>query len=181
MLWFDRLIKKIIRIYRKAIFKRKISCPHNNFTLVGRVDAINTNIKLGKNVTIYQDVFFWGKGPIVIGDNVSIGNGTVIASLSEQGITIGDNSIFGGRCYIIDCDHSFYLDSTIRSQPQTVSPIYIGSDVWLASDVTVLRGSKINDGAVIGAKSLVKGEVPPNSISVGVPSKVIKYRSYEIN
>ncbi len=177
LLIFDRIIQKIIRAYRKAVFKRKIACPHNNFTLVGRVDAINTNIKLGNNVTIYQDVFFWGNGPIVIGDNVTIGNGTVIASLSPEGISIGENTIFAGQCCIIDCDHSYDLGTLIMDQEQKKGPIHIGKDVWLASGVTVLRDSNIGDGAVLGAKSLVKGEVPSNSISVGIPSKVIKYRS----
>ena len=54
--------------------------------------------------------------------------------------------------------------------------VIIGSDVWLAANVTVLKGSKISDGAVIGAKSLVKGEIPENAIAVGIPAKVIKQR-----
>lgn len=41
----------------------------------------------------------------------------------------------------------------------------------------MLKGSKIKDGAVIGAQSLVKGEIPENAIAVGIPSKVLKYRS----
>lgn len=52
----------------------------------------------------------------------------------------------------------------------------IGNDVWIASDVTILSGSIIGDGAVIGAKSLVTGDIPPYAIVVGVPARIIKYR-----
>lgn len=47
---------------------------------------------------------------------------------------------------------------------------------WLAVNVTVLKGSKNGNGAVIGAKGLVKGEIPENAVAVGVPAKVLKYR-----
>ena len=39
-----------------------------------------------------------------------------------------------------------------------------------------MKGSQIHDGAIIGASNLVKGEIPPNAIAVGIPSKVKKYR-----
>lgn len=67
-------------------------------------------------------------------------------------------------------------DMLVRNQEQSTAPIYIGDDVWIAQNVTVLKGTTIHDGAVIGAKALVKGDVPQNAICVGVPSKIIKYR-----
>lgn len=48
----------------------------------------------------------------------------------------------------------------IRNQKSTVSPITIGDDCWIAAGCKVLKGSHIKDGAVIGALSLVKGEIP---------------------
>ena len=78
ILFLDRCFKKISGMWRKAVFKRKIKCKHNNFSLVGKVTLINRNIKLGKNVTIYPDCLFFGDGPIEIGDNVDIGQGTII-------------------------------------------------------------------------------------------------------
>ncbi len=80
ILFFDKCFKKIALLWRKAVFKRKIKCNHNCFKLLGNITLINRNIKLGKNVTIYPDCLFFGDGPIVIGDNVDIGSGTVIYS-----------------------------------------------------------------------------------------------------
>ena len=174
---FDRVVNKIKRSYRKHVFRSKIGCEHNCFSLVGNVHLINTNIKLGKNVTIYPNVMFWGDGPITIGDNVDIGNGTVIyASKTGGGITIGNNTVIAAQCYIIDMDHGMASGELIREQADSVAPVEIGEDVWLAADVTVLKGSKIGNGAVVGAKALVKGEIPENAVAVGTPAKVKKYR-----
>ena len=177
LLLFDRVLQKIIRTYRKAVFRKKINCPHKDFNLVGRVTLINTNIKLGKNVTIYPDVMFFGDGEIIIGDNVNIGNNTIIYSSKGGGVSVGDHTMIAAQSYIIDADHGIEGGELISKQACTVEPISIAKDVWIASNVTVLKGSKIGDGAVIGAKALVKGEIPSNAIAVGVPAKVKKYRN----
>lgn len=176
ILMFDRKKNKIVRAYRKQVFKKKINCPHSKFVLVEKVNLINKNIKLGKNVTLYPDVSFFGDGVIEIGDNVDIGNGTIIYSSKNGGISIGSNTAVGAQCYIIDADHGTSKSELIRNQENSVSPVEIGDDVWIAANVTVLKGSTIKNGAVVGAKSLVKGELPENSISVGIPTRVIKLR-----
>lgn len=176
-LLIDRIIQKVIRSYRKAVFKKNIGCKHKDFHLVGKVNLINKNINLGHNVTIYPDVMFFGDGPIIIGDNVDIGNGTVIYSSKFAGVTIGNNTMIAAQSYIIDADHGIKRDVLIREQENSVLPIIIGEDVWIAANVTVTKGSKIHSGAVIGAKALVRGEIPENAIAVGIPAKVIKERS----
>lgn len=173
----QRVIRKLRQLFRNLAFKEAISCPHNNFTLVGNITLINRNIKIGKNVTIYPNVMFFGDGPIEIGDNVAIGNNTIIYSSKDGGVKLGDHVWIGANTYITDTDHGTRAGELIRNQANTVASVSIGNDVWLATDVTVLKGSIISDGAIIGAKSLVKGSVPANSISVGVPAKVIKYRT----
>lgn len=52
----------------------------------------------------------------------------------------------------------------------------VGNDVWLASGVCVLRGVSIGDGCVIGANSVVTKDIPPYSVAVGAPAKVIRRR-----
>lgn len=77
--YYDRVISKALRTYRK------IKCQHKYMILEG-------NIKLNHNVTIYPDVMIFGDGPITIGDNVNIGNRTIIyASKSWDGVTIGND------------------------------------------------------------------------------------------
>lgn len=178
MLFFCRIIDSIIRRFRKMRFKKEINCPHSDFNLVGPVTLINKNIQIGKNVTIYPGCMFWGDGTIKIGNNVSVGNNTIIyASSRGGGVTIGDDTHIAAQCYIIDMDHGTELQSgCISSQANIVSPVVIGSDCWLGANVTVLRGSFIEDGAVVGAKGLVKESIAKNSIAVGIPAQVKKYR-----
>ncbi len=176
LLFFDRMLQKIIKSYRKNVFCKKIQCEHKQISIVGNVTLINNNIKIGKNVTIYPGVMFWGDGPIVIGDNVDIGKDTVIYASKDGGVTIGNNTSIAAQCYIIDMDHGFKAEAFISSQPNSVEKVIIGEDVWLAANVTVLKGSKIGNGTVIGAKSLVKGDIPENAIAIGIPAKVLKYR-----
>ena len=85
--------------------------------------------------------------------------------------------MIAAQCYIIDMDHGTQADKRIVEQTNSVAPVIIGEDVWIAANATVLKGSDIKDGAVIGAKSLVKGEIPENAIAVGIPATVKKYRT----
>lgn len=177
VLFLDRVLNKIRRSYRSYVFRKKIGCTHKRVSLVGDVNLINTNIELGKNVTIYPGVMFFGDGPIRIGDNVRLGNNTVIYSSQYRGgVSIGDNTTIAAQCYIIDMDHGTEAGKLITEQEDIAAPVVIGEGVWLGANVTVLKGSKIGPGAVIGAKALVKGEIPENAIAVGIPAKVLKYR-----
>lgn len=177
ILLFDRGIRKIQFNYRKYVFRKKIGCEHKDFSIVGKITLINRNIRLGHHVTIYPDVMLFGDGLIDIGDNVDIGNGTIIyASKSGGGVTIGKNSLIAAQSYIIDTDHGIHAGELIRNQQNTVAPVSIGENVWIAAGCKVLKGSQIHDGAVIGAASLVKGEIPENAIAVGIPAKVKKFR-----
>lgn len=117
----------------------------------------------------------WGND-IEIGDNVDIGIGTVI--YSSNGVKIGNNTNIAGQCYIIDCNHGTRKGTLIREQPNDSSPngICIGDDVWIGAQCSILKGANIENGAVVGAQSLVNTDIPENAIVVGTPCRVIKYR-----
>jgi len=58
----------------------------------------------------------------------------------------------------------------------TEGPVIIGNDVWIGNWVVIMSGVTIGDGAVIGAYSVVAKDIPPYSISVGNPSKVVRFK-----
>lgn len=178
ILILDRIKNKIIRKWEKYVFRKRISCPHSDFTLVGSVTLINTNIRLGHGVVIYPGVMFWGNGSIQIGDHVDIGKDTIIySSACNGGVSIEEHTVIAAQCYPIDMDHGTHVDKLINEQENSVKAISIGKDCWLGANVTVLKGSVIHDGAIIGAKSLVKGAIPPNTIAVGTPTKILRTRN----
>ncbi|KUH34405.1 hypothetical protein APY94_01875 [Thermococcus celericrescens] len=72
--------------------------------------------------------------------------------------------------------HGFIKDTEERIYDPTAGRVIVGNDVWIGANVVIKRGIKIEDGAVIGAGSIVTKDIPPYAIAVGVPARVIKYR-----
>lgn len=174
----NRLIEKWLRFYRKKVFESKTGCKEKTLKILGEVylniPIRKGNIKIGKNVIIYPGVYFWGGGNIEIGNNVIIGKDTIIYSANS--VSIGNDVNIAAQSYIIDMDHGMDKSKKIYEQKDTSAPIFIGNDVWIAANCTILKGSEIHDGAIIGAKALVNGEIDAYGIAVGIPAKVIKYR-----
>lgn len=103
-----------------------------------------------------------------IGDRVSINQGVVIAA--HCGIEIGDDTMIGEFCAIYDTNHH-PVDET---EPITYDPVIIGANVWLGRNVTVLPGSRIGAHTVVGAGSVVMGELPPRVLAVGNPARPVR-------
>ena len=177
ILFLNRIINKIQRMWRRAVFCRYTKNKKSNISIIGTLTLINPNIKVGNNVTIYPNCMFFGDGLISIGNNVTIGNGTIIyASANGGGVEIGCGVQIAAQCYIIDTDHGLKKDRPIREQGNTVQPIKIESESWIAAGCKILKGSHIGYGAVIAAGSIVKGSIPKNAVAVGALAKVKKFR-----
>lgn len=54
--------------------------------------------------------------------------------------------------------------------------VHIGNDVWIGEGVKIMEGITVGDGAIIGAGTIVTKDIPPYSISVGVPNRILRYR-----
>lgn len=176
LLLVEKIQDKLSSIFRRELIKEKINSSHKNFNILGKVYIMNRNVTLGENVTIYPGVTMFGDGPIYIGDNTKIGNNTVIYASRGGGVTIGSNVAIAANCYIIDADHGLKKGLPVSKQEMLISPIIIRDNVWLATHVVVLKGSIINDGAVVGAMSLVNNEIKAESINIGIPAKLLKHK-----
>ena len=100
-------------------------------------------------------------GKISVGDHVFINDGTMLNSRCK--ITIGDRTLIGQNVLIYDHDHDYHSLERIRDN-FLLGKVEIGKDVWIGSNAIILRGSKIGNGAVIGAGSVIKGYVAPNTL-----------------
>jgi acetyltransferase-like isoleucine patch superfamily enzyme len=65
------------------------------------------------------------------------------------------------------------LDVPLQDQGTVSKPVRIGHRVWVGSNSVILAGADIGDNAIVSAGSVVSGQVPPNSIVLGNPAKVI--------
>jgi len=92
-------------------------------------------------------------------------------------ITIGDNVRIAPYVMMIAANHNFAdPDRPICEQGLTAKPITIEDDVWVGGRVSVMAGVTIGRGSVIGAGAVVTKDIPPYSIAVGVPAKVVGSR-----
>ncbi|HEV3229130.1 MAG TPA: acyltransferase [Solirubrobacteraceae bacterium] len=116
----------------------------------------------------------WEQPPPVlrIGDRVGIGSYCMISA--AESIVIEDDVIIAALCSVIDSDHTFALGRpNVMHNPIETEPVRIGRGTWLAERVAVLKGSNIGRCCIIGANSVVRGEIPDYSIAVGAPARVV--------
>lgn len=112
---------------------------------------------------------------ISIGAWTTVGHCTFIFAMDS--ITIGRDCLIAPFCYLIDSEHGIELGAPIREQPMRAKPISVGDNVWLGTGAVVTSGVNIGDGAVIGARTVVTQDVPANAVVVGVPGRIIRYRT----
>ncbi|MDG1286927.1 MAG: acyltransferase [Rickettsiales bacterium] len=121
-----------------------------------------------------------GDGPIRIGKNSFINAGTVI--FSGNGVDIGEWVLIAPNCTFAPTNHAFESRSqTIRHQGFLPSKggIVIERDVWVGANCTLLDGAILREGCIIGAGSVVRGEVEAFSIQAGNPLSKIGMRGEE--
>lgn len=160
--FFWRLLREGIHTGRSLLIERGVTLKATDG---GRVFLGNC-VSLGKNVKIEAK-----HGDVVIGDDVFIGDGSLI--VAQEHIEIGAAAQIAEYVVIRDQDHRFDT-RPVKDAGFNTSPIVIGADVWIGCKTTVLKGSQIGEGAVIAAHSLVRGEVPPFTLAAGTPAKVKK-------
>ncbi len=101
-------------------------------------------------------------GKCIIGKNTSVNSYNMI--VCHNSIEIGDDVQLSPNVQIYDHDHDFRVEGGAKAGKYKSSPIKIGNNVWIGANTIILRGTEIGDNSVIGAGSVVKGVIPPNSI-----------------
>lgn len=110
-------------------------------------------------------------GTLEIGERSFINYGCSIAA--QQLVRIGPRCNIG--TYVIMMDNDFHrLEPERRHEQPESAPIVLEENVWLGARVIVLRGVTIGAGSVVGAGSLVTRDIPPRSLAVGSPARVIR-------
>lgn len=119
------------------------------------------------------------KPNLVIGNNFFASFNLTL--LCSSNLIIGDDCIFASDVFVSTENHSMdprvsYLDGNLISKD-----VNIGNGVWLGEKVIILPGVTIGKKAIIGAGSVVTKNIPPYSIAVGNPAKVVKRWNFEMN
>ena len=167
---------------------RRIACRHKRVHIDKsakispncRIHPRDGEIYIGKNCSVAPNAVL--QGNIQLGENCSVQYNTLMVGYGDPGdteglIKIGNNVRIAPNVMIISANHVFdNTDIHICEQGMDVKPITIEDDVWVAGRVNIMAGVTIGKGSVIGAGSVVTKDIPPYSVAVGVPAKVIKTR-----
>ena len=147
---------------------------------IGRHSTVGTmsyvaceRITMGEDARIREQVYVGG--PQLPESSFTLGSRTIVLQMAyinpTKPVTIGDDTGIGGHCLIFT--HGAWLN-VLDGYPVNYEPVTLGKSVWLPWRVFVMPGTTIGDGSVIGANSLVQGTIPPCSLAVGSPAKVIR-------
>ena len=139
-----------------------------------------TRITISENVVIDSFVKIkptGGMANLVIGPYSVINSGCVF--YTGNGITIGNHVSVAANCVFAPVNHEIRQRHTLI-QKQGFKPskggIVIEDDVWIGAGSVLLDGSVLRKGCVIGAMSLVRGEIPDYSIQAGNPLRLLGWR-----
>ena len=108
---------------------------------------------------------------IRLGRNVFINQGCRLNDIG--GIEIGDEVMIGPDVSLITSGHP--VDPRTRRSGITAAPIRIGRNVWIGARAMILQGVTVGEDSVIGAGAIVTSDIPPSTLAVGVPAKVVRH------
>ena len=132
-------------------------------------------LEVGEGVHLEPHVWLTapGRARIRIGPGTFLNLGVMVASLEL--VEIGANCMLANGCFVSDAEHRFD-DLTLPLTWQgfrSEGPTVIGDNCWLGAHVVVSGGVRIGERCVVGANAVVTSDLPPRSIAVGVPARVI--------
>ncbi len=115
------------------------------------------------------------EGSLRIGDKVVLGKDNTVNCYLD--VEIGASTLVADWVYVTDFDHvTADVHRPIKDQGIVKAPVRIGPDCWLGAKVSVLRGTRVGRGCVLGAHAVVRGDIPDYAIAVGAPARVVRSR-----
>jgi acetyltransferase-like isoleucine patch superfamily enzyme len=154
----------------------------NNIFIGDRVMIYKTRdggyVEIRDGVALYGDsvIETVDNGNVIIGEETHIQSRCHMAA-AKASIIIGKRVEIAPNCSFFPYNHETVPGQRIREQPLVSrGDIVIGDDAWLGVGVIVLDGVHIGEGAVIGAGAVVTRDIPANAIATGMPATVVKMR-----
>ena len=143
-----------------------------------RMDVVPWNkFELGEDSTIEDfSAINNGVGPVIIGDRTKIGlSNTIIGP-----VTIGNDIRLAQNITLSGLNHN-YEDASmpIHVQGVSTSPIVIEDESWIGANVVVVAGVTIGKHSIVAAGSIVTKDIPPYSVAVGNPARVLKQYNHQ--
>jgi putative colanic acid biosynthesis acetyltransferase WcaF len=126
--------------------------------------------RIGKQVRIYPSARIYFPWNLVIGDWSSVGEWALVYNLGK--VTVGNKVTISQRVHLCAGSHD-YRDPAM---PLLKPPIQVADEAWICADAFIGPGVTVAEGAIVGARGVVVGNVAPWKIVAGNPARVIKDR-----
>lgn len=127
------------------------------------IDIHCGTLTFGSNTSLREHVIFRiNGGKVKIGNNVFINDGCEINC--HNCIVLEDGVLLGQNVLIYDHDHNYKAGPIHRRTEFITSPVIIGSNAWIGSNVVILKGVKIGKNSVVAAGSIVLDDVPDDCV-----------------
>ncbi len=123
---------------------------------------------------IHPSVIFKVPENIYIGQNTRVQPNVCMWASPNAKIVLGDYSGIGPGTMLFCSNHKYEFGKIYIKQPWVEKDIIIGENVWIGAGCIITAGVTIGEGSVVGAGSVVNKDIPPNSLAVGVPAKIVK-------
>lgn len=134
-------------------------------------------VTLGTGATLAPNVSLRNGERITVGARTQIGERVYLWAGDVSGrITIGEHCRFGPEVFVTASDYGLQPDQPIAYQERNERDVVIGDDVWLGARAFVGAGVTIGDGCVVSAGSVVTKSLPPGSVAVGIPARIVRRR-----
>ncbi len=143
--------------------------------------ALKAEWQAARQPRIYRENFIEATARLSHVENVELGGSVYIGIncelYAEGGIAIGAYTKLGEGCLILSTGHNYKSRSRIPyDHVGLLRRVQIGKNVWIGCRCTILGGVKIDDGAIVGAGSVVTKSVPKYAIVAGNPARIVGWR-----
>jgi acetyltransferase-like isoleucine patch superfamily enzyme len=189
-LWLrGQLYRRLLgSVGRNVVFGRNLTLRHPRKIHVGDDVVLDDNCLLdakgfANRGIVLEDGVFVGRNSILMckdGD-IHLRHGVNVSFFCEifssNRVTVGEKSMLAAYCYLMSGGSYDYESPVLMADQElfeSAGPLEIGPGCWLGAKAVVLDGASIGAGSVIGAGAVVNRPVPPRSVAVGVPARVVK-------
>ena len=162
------ILKNLIILYIKKIISKglwKLISWQNIHHSVKLLVKKEGKIFFGRHNIIerYGNIYVGENAVLTLGNKNYFNQGLIISC--QDSISIGNGCMFGPNVMIFDNNHRYYKNTGV-SFDLSKKEVQIGNNCWIASNVVILKGTTIGDNCIIGASSVISGNIPENSIVI---------------
>lgn len=158
--------------------------PRDALVIIGFAADVSSLLLWGSNAKVLilgevyapaLDLNCGGESTIYMGHGISAGTGATLNARNGGSIIIDGDALWSTRVTIYTDDmHAIRDAATGKRLNARGGRVRVGSHVWLGNEVLLLPGADVGAHAVVGARAVVTGSIPPNTIAVGSPARVVR-------